>query len=157
MGTLLSGYHRIRLLGIDFEFRGSRADPFCLKFAVQCEAVQRGERDVVRIHLEERPQVFTSVAPSAGTVPVTVGIKLDSLTVVTFFMVAFVAFWIFVFSLGYMSGHSDEIDGLSKYSRFFAYLSLFGFSMLGLVVSSSLLFLFICWELVGLCSYFLIG
>ena len=92
-----------------------------------------------------------------GTVPVTIGIKLDSLTVVMYFMVTFVAFWIFVFSVGYMSGHSDEVDGQSKYSRFFAYLSLFAFSMLGLVVSSSLLFLFICWELVGLCSYLLIG
>jgi len=92
-----------------------------------------------------------------GTVPATIGVKLDSLTVAMYFMVAFVAFWIFVFSIGYMSGHSDEVDGRSKYSRFFAYLSLFGFSMLGLVVSSSLLFLFIFWELVGLCSYLLIG
>ena len=92
-----------------------------------------------------------------GDVPVTVGIKLDSLTVIMYFMVAFVAFWIFVFSLGYMSGHSDEVDGRSHYGRFFAYMCLFGFSMLGLVVSSSLLFLFICWELVGLCSYLLIG
>jgi NADH:ubiquinone oxidoreductase subunit 5 (subunit L)/multisubunit Na+/H+ antiporter MnhA subunit len=92
-----------------------------------------------------------------GSVDVTIGIKLDSLTVIMYFMVAFVAFWIFVFSLGYMSGHSDEVDGRSHYGRFFAYLSLFGFSMLGLVVSSSLLFLFICWELVGLCSYLLIG
>jgi NADH:ubiquinone oxidoreductase subunit 5 (subunit L)/multisubunit Na+/H+ antiporter MnhA subunit len=92
-----------------------------------------------------------------GDVPATIGVKLDSLTVAMYFMVAFVAFWIFVFSVGYMSGHSDEVDGQSKYSRFFAYLSLFGFSMLGLVVSSSLLFLFIFWELVGLCSYLLIG
>ena len=92
-----------------------------------------------------------------GPIPVTVGIKLDSLTVAMYFMVAIVAFLIFFFSVGYMSGHSDEVDGKSHYSRFFAYLSLFGFSMLGLVVSSSLLFLFICWELVGLCSYLLIG
>ncbi|UCE60977.1 MAG: NADH-quinone oxidoreductase subunit L [Phycisphaerales bacterium] len=92
-----------------------------------------------------------------GTVPATIGVKLDSLTVAMFFMVALVAFLIFVFSVGYMSGHSDEVDGQCKYSRFFAYLSLFGFSMLGLVVSSSLFFLFVFWELVGLCSYFLIG
>ena len=92
-----------------------------------------------------------------GTVPATVGVKLDSLTVAMFFMVTFIAFWIFVFSVGYMSGHSDEVAHRSKYWRFFAYLSLFGFSMLGLVVSSSLLFLFIFWELVGLCSYLLIG
>jgi len=92
-----------------------------------------------------------------GDVPATVGIKLDSLTVAMYFMVAFVAFWIFVFSVGYMAGHSDEVDHQCKYWRFFAYLSLFGFSMLGLVLSSSLLFLFIFWELVGLCSYLLIG
>ncbi|MFH1108612.1 MAG: NADH-quinone oxidoreductase subunit L [Planctomycetota bacterium] len=92
-----------------------------------------------------------------GAVPVTIGVKLDSLTVAMYFMVAFIAFWIFFFSIGYMAGHSDEVDHQSKYSRFFAYLSLFGFSMLGLVVSSSLLFLFIFWELVGLCSYLLIG
>jgi NADH-quinone oxidoreductase subunit L len=92
-----------------------------------------------------------------GSVPATIGVKLDSLTVAMYFMVAFVAFWIFVFSIGYMAGHSDEVDGQSKYHRFFAYLSLFGFSMLGLVISSSLLFLFVFWELVGLCSYLLIG
>jgi proton-translocating NADH-quinone oxidoreductase chain L len=92
-----------------------------------------------------------------GNVPVIVGVKLDSLTVAMYFMVTFIAFWIFFFSVGYMTGHSDEVEHQSKYSRFFAYLSLFGFSMLGLVVSSSLLFLFIFWELVGLCSYLLIG
>ncbi|MFQ5462731.1 MAG: NADH-quinone oxidoreductase subunit L [Phycisphaerae bacterium] len=92
-----------------------------------------------------------------GDVPITIGVKLDSLTVGMYFMVTFIAFWIFVFSVGYMSGHSDEVAGKSKYHRFFAYLSLFAFSMLGLVVSSNLLFLFIFWELVGLCSYLLIG
>ncbi|RME37227.1 MAG: NADH-quinone oxidoreductase subunit L, partial [Planctomycetota bacterium] len=92
-----------------------------------------------------------------GGVPATFGVKLDSLTVAMYFMVAFIAFWIFFFSIGYMSGHSDEVAGQCKYWRFFAYLSLFGFSMLGLVISSSLLFLFIFWELVGLCSYLLIG
>ena len=92
-----------------------------------------------------------------GDVPVTVGVKLDSLTVAMYFMVTFIAFWIFFFSVGYMAGHSDEVAHRSMYHRFFAYLSLFGFSMLGLVISSSLLFLFIFWELVGLCSYLLIG
>ncbi len=92
-----------------------------------------------------------------GGVSIDIGIKLDSLTIAMFFMVTFIAFWIFFFSIGYMSGHSDEVDGKRKYWRFFAYLSLFAFSMLGLVVSSNLLFLFIFWELVGLCSYLLIG
>ena len=92
-----------------------------------------------------------------GTIPITIGVNLDSLTVVMFVMVTFVSFWIFVFSLGYMAGHSDEVDGKCMFHRFFTYLSLFGFSMLGLVISNSLLFLFIFWELVGACSYFLIG
>jgi len=92
-----------------------------------------------------------------GAIPITLGIKLDSLTVIMFFMVSFVAFWIFVFSLGYMAGESDQIDGQSKFHRFFTFLSLFAFSMLGLVVVNSILFLYIFWELVGLCSYFLIG
>ncbi len=92
-----------------------------------------------------------------GTVPINIGVNLDSLTVIMFFMVTFIATWIFVFSVGYMAGHSDEVGGQSKYHRFFCYLSLFGFSMLGLIISSNLLFLFIFWELVGLCSYLLIG
>jgi len=92
-----------------------------------------------------------------GTISLDVGVKLDSLTVIMFFMVTFIAFWIHFFSIGYMAGHSDEVDGTSKYHRFFAYLGLFCFSMLGLVVSSSLLFMFFFWELVGLCSYLLIG
>jgi len=92
-----------------------------------------------------------------GDIKIDVGVKLDSLTVIMFFMVSFVAACIHFFSIGYMEGHSDEIDGQCKYHRFFAYFGLFSFSMLGLVVSSSLLFLFIFWELVGLCSYLLIG
>ncbi len=92
-----------------------------------------------------------------GDIAIKVGVKLDSLTVIMYFMVTFIAFWIHFFSIGYMEGHSDEVDGASKYHRFFTYLSLFCFSMLGLVISSSLLFLFIFWELVGLCSYLLIG
>ncbi len=92
-----------------------------------------------------------------GNIPIIVGVQLDALTVIMFLMVTFVSTCIFVFSMGYMAGHSDEIDGQSEYHRFFTYLCLFCFSMLGLVVSNSILFLFVFWELVGLCSYLLIG
>ncbi len=85
-----------------------------------------------------------------GAIPLWIGVQLDSLTVIMFFMVTFVSTWIHVFSLGYMA-HDP------RFGRFFTYLSLFCFSMLGLVISDSLLFMFIFWELVGLCSYFLIG
>jgi NADH-quinone oxidoreductase subunit L len=92
-----------------------------------------------------------------GAMPVSFGVNLDSLTLIMFFMVSFVSLCIFVFSVGYMAGHSDEIDGVSKFHRFFTYLSMFCFSMLLLVIADSLLLLFIAWELVGLCSYLLIG
>ncbi len=85
-----------------------------------------------------------------GKLNLSVAVNLDSLTVIMFFMVTFVASWIHVFSLGYMA--EDP-----RFHRFFTYLSLFCFAMLGLLISNSLLFLFIFWELVGLCSYFLIG
>ncbi|MCH8968509.1 MAG: NADH-quinone oxidoreductase subunit L [Planctomycetes bacterium] len=92
-----------------------------------------------------------------GDIDIYAAVKLDSLSIIIFFMVTLVSSCIFIFSRGYMTGRSDEVDGTSKYHRFFAFLSLFAFSMLGLVISANLVFLFIFWELVGLCSYFLIG
>ncbi|MCU0917057.1 MAG: NADH-quinone oxidoreductase subunit L [Planctomycetes bacterium] len=85
-----------------------------------------------------------------GTQAIHFGVRIDSLTIVMFTMVTVVASCIFIYSIGYM--HGDP-----RFPRFFTYLSLFAFSMLGLVLSDSLLGLFIFWELVGLCSYFLIG
>ena len=67
-----------------------------------------------------------------------------------FLMVTFIATLIHIYSMGYM--HDD-----SRYPRFFAYLSLFCFSMLGLVASANVFMIFIFWELVGVCSYLLIG
>src|SRR5438477_11858237 len=67
-----------------------------------------------------------------------------------FAMVTLVSTLIFIFSIGYM--HEDK-----RFPRFFTYLSLFCFSMLGLVLGGTILQLFIFWELVGLCSYLLIG
>lgn len=85
-----------------------------------------------------------------GDRPIHLGVHVDSLTIVMFTMVTLVASSIFIYSVGYM--HGDK-----RFPRFFTYLSLFGFSMLGLVLADSLLGLFIFWELVGICSYFLIG
>jgi len=85
-----------------------------------------------------------------GSQAINFGVHIDSLTIVMFTMVTVVASCIFVYSIGYM--HGDP-----RFPRFFTYLSLFGFSMLGLVLSDSLIGLFVFWELVGLCSYFLIG
>ena len=65
-------------------------------------------------------------------------------------MVSFVGLLIFIYSVGYMA--HDE-----NFTRFFCFLSLFAAAMLGLVIANSLLLFFICWELVGLTSYLLIG
>ncbi len=65
-------------------------------------------------------------------------------------MITFVGLCIFVFSVGYMAEDKN-------FTRFFAYLSFFSAAMLGVVIANSLLLLFICWELVGLASYLLIG
>jgi proton-translocating NADH-quinone oxidoreductase chain L len=79
-----------------------------------------------------------------------VGIYIDSLTIVMFVMITTVGTLVHVFSLGYM--HEDP-----RYSRFFAYLALFCFAMLALVIAGTLLQIFVFWELVGLGSYLLIG
>ncbi len=85
------------------------------------------------------------------------------------FMVPFVCFLIFVYAVGYMGvgkplGAHDErgrpaepghVDPLA--SRFFAYIALFATGMLGLILSDNLIMLLIFWEIMGLCSYLLIG
>ncbi len=87
---------------------------------------------------------------SFGDQVVRLGCVLDPLAAAMLVMITLVGFCIFVFSKGYMAGDKD-------FSRFFAYLSFFSAAMLGVVISNSLLLLFVCWELVGLASYLLIG
>jgi proton-translocating NADH-quinone oxidoreductase chain L len=78
------------------------------------------------------------------------GIYVDSLTLLMFAMITLVAVFVHIFSIGYMVEDA-------RFERFFAYLSLLCFSMLALVLGGTLLHILICWELVGLCSYLLIG
>ncbi|MEY2559718.1 MAG: NADH-quinone oxidoreductase subunit [Verrucomicrobiota bacterium] len=85
-----------------------------------------------------------------GENAVRLGWVLDPLTAAMLVMITLVGLCIFVFSKGYMAGDKD-------FSRFFAYLSFFSAAMLGVVIANSLLLLFVCWELVGLASYLLIG
>jgi len=79
-----------------------------------------------------------------------IGWVLDSLAAAMLVMIALVGLCIFVFSAGYMADDKNL-------TRFFAYLSFFSGAMLGVVITNSLLLLFIFWELVGLASYLLIG
>ena len=85
-----------------------------------------------------------------GSTSVELGWILDPLSAIMLVMVTFVGLLIFIYSTGYME--HDE-----NYTRFFCFLSLFAGAMLGVVISNSILLLFMCWELVGLTSYLLIG
>ncbi|MBU2601564.1 MAG: NADH-quinone oxidoreductase subunit L [Actinobacteria bacterium] len=85
-----------------------------------------------------------------GDFQVPIAFQLDQLSAVMLLVVTGVGTLIFIYSKGYM--HHDP-----GYYRFFAYLSLFAFSMLMLVLGSNYLLLYLGWELVGLCSYYLIG
>jgi len=78
------------------------------------------------------------------------GILVDPLCVTMLLVVSIIGTLIQIYSMGYMGGDK-------RYSRFFAYMSLFMFSMLGLVLANNFIMLYIFWELVGACSYLLIG
>jgi NADH-quinone oxidoreductase subunit L len=85
-----------------------------------------------------------------GENAVRIGWLLDPLTAAMLVMITLVSLCIFIFSAGYMAEDRN-------FTRFFAYLSFFSAAMLGVVIANSLLLLFVCWELVGLASYLLIG
>jgi NADH-quinone oxidoreductase subunit L len=111
-----------------------------------------------------------------------IGVQLDPLSAVVLFFVAWTVLAIFVYSIGYHNfgqpkgdqdhpgmpphgatvsdkhGHKHVVPSIEPmYSRFFAFISLFAFGMYTLVVSDNLLTLFVGWEIMGLCSYLLIG
>ena len=106
-----------------------------------------------------------------GSLVFSIDYYIDGFTVLMFVMVTLIATCIHVFATAYMSDeltedHEDHQVHLSggrhfhrpgRYYRFFAYFSLFSFSMLGLVLAGNLFQVFVFWELVGICSYFLIG
>ncbi len=87
---------------------------------------------------------------NSGSLTIDFKLMVDPLTAVMLLVVTGVGFLIHIYSIGYM--HGDK-----SYSRFFAYLNLFMFSMLLLVLSSNIVLMFVGWEGVGLCSYLLIG
>jgi NADH-quinone oxidoreductase subunit L len=85
-----------------------------------------------------------------GSQPWLLGLRVDGLSWIMLVVVTSIGSLIACYSTGYM--HGDP-----RYSRFFAYFSLFCAAMLGLALADNLLLLFICWELMGLCSYLLIS
>jgi NADH-quinone oxidoreductase subunit L len=105
-----------------------------------------------------------------GDLRMNISYYIDSLTVAMFCMVTLIATLIHIYAIGYMHDELHDVTDpevtLSsgevlkrpgRFPRFFQYLSLFCFSMLGLVLSGNIAMVFVFWELVGICSYFLIG
>jgi NADH-quinone oxidoreductase subunit L len=113
-------------------------------------------------------QVSLGWLPTGDSV-LKMGVLIDPLSALTLFFVAWTCLMIFIYSIGYhnfgkprdsedkpgLPPHSGGIEPM--YARFFAFISLFAFGMLTLVISDNLLLLFIGWEIMGLCSYLLIG
>lgn len=96
------------------------------------------------------PYTRTLEWAAAGDFHLSMGYTIDHLTALMLVIVTTIAFLVMVYTDGYMA-HDPG------YVRFYAYLSLFSSSMLGLVVSPNLVQIYIFWELVGMCSYLLIG
>jgi NADH-quinone oxidoreductase subunit L len=105
-----------------------------------------------------------------GSLKLTIGYYIDTLTVVMFCMVTLIASCVHIYAIGYMHDelhdyvdhevhmpHGEHLHRRGRFHRFFQYLSLFSFAMLGIVISGNLAMTFVFWELVGICSYFLIG
>jgi NADH-quinone oxidoreductase subunit L len=87
---------------------------------------------------------------TSGDLSIQLGLAIDRLTAVMLILVTVVSSLVHIYTIGYMHGEKG-------YARFFAYIALFTFSMLMLVMADNLLQLFVFWEAVGLCSYLLIG
>ncbi len=87
---------------------------------------------------------------TSGDLRIELGLYFDRLTCAMILLVTIVSSLVHIYTIGYMRGEPG-------YARFFAYIALFTFSMLMLVMATNFLQLFVFWEAVGLCSYFLIG
>ena len=86
---------------------------------------------------------------------ISLGIVMDSLTAVMLVVVSVVSLMVQLYSMGYMEHF--VVHDTDTYTRYYAWMSLFTASMLGLILADNLLLMFVFWELVGLCSYLLIG
>lgn len=91
-----------------------------------------------------------------GLTTFNIGYRLDAPVALMLAMVTLAALCIHIFSVGYMA-HDEYPAGHQRQSRFFSYIALFTASMLGMTLADNLLLFFICWELMGLCSFLLIG
>ena len=117
---------------------GAAAVSSCLSFVLLFYVLSGGRVDVSYRWFQAGQYVFS------------MGATVDPLCALMLIVVSVVGLLVEIYSVGYM--HGDP-----RFSRYFAYISLFVFSMYGLVLSNSFFLLYIFWELVGICSYLLIG
>ena len=131
------------------------------------------EADHAGGHGAEPPDYYTGqwyTLCEFGSLKLSIGYYIDALTVAMFCMVTLIASCIHFYSMGYMHEELEDVTDhevtltsgehltrRGRYHRFFQYMSLFCFSMLGVVISGNMAMTFVFWELVGICSYFLIG
>jgi NADH-quinone oxidoreductase subunit L len=114
--------------------------------AAEGEAFEAAEE----VHFEVQPVERSWTWFQNGGVDIQVGMLLDGPAVMMLFVVTLVSLLVHVYSTDYVAGDR-------RYTHFFAFLSLFTASMLGLVMAKTTLQLIVCWELVGVCSFVLIG
>ncbi len=128
-------------------------------------------------HLGEHPFASSMGWLPTGSTIFSIGVLIDPLSAVVLFFVAWTVLMIFIYSIGYHNfgapkgehdvpglpphgaeSHGHHVPSIEPmYARFFAFIALFAFGMFTLVVSDNLLTLFVGWEIMGLCSYLLIG
>jgi NADH:ubiquinone oxidoreductase subunit 5 (subunit L)/multisubunit Na+/H+ antiporter MnhA subunit len=134
-----------------------------------------GEADHADAHHNNGPPDYITgdwyTLAEFGSLKLTIGYYIDALTVGMFCMVTIIASCVHFYALGYMHdelhepfvdhevtlSNGEHLHRKGRFYRFFQYLSLFCFSMLGIVIAGNVAMVFVFWELVGICSYFLIG
>ncbi|MDE2237307.1 MAG: NADH-quinone oxidoreductase subunit L, partial [Elusimicrobia bacterium] len=122
-------------------------------FLQSCAVFHRVAASALPLSYEANMEWFrlpVQIAGKAFALPLQLGVLIDGPAALMLCVVTLVSLMVQIYSLGYM--HGDP-----RLRRYYAFLSFFTASMLGLVVSSDLLVTFMCWELVGVSSYLLIG
>ncbi len=151
--------HWPAVIGVIGSFLCSMALAMHLRDAIQSPTTQVGYEEIVTLWTWIDVSDEISTERLAGTtfnpapnrdLSIDISLRTDALTVIMLCMVTLVSSLVVVYSVGYM--HRDR-----GYWRFFAYVALFVFSMTMLVSVSNFVLLFVFWEAVGVCSYFLIG
>jgi NADH-quinone oxidoreductase subunit L len=152
---------------------GAKAKDTDVQLAIDDPGAGQGQPNAPE-EKHSKPKVYSGTfykLAQFGSLKISIDYYIDTLTLVMFTMVTFIATCIHIFAMGYMADEltDDYVDHqahtadgkhvhrVGRFHRFFAFLSLFSFSMLGLVLAGNIFQVFVFWELVGICSYFLIG